>query len=66
MDEKVKESLLEAGEEVTKVALDQALKVAEAYAASSESTVDDTIVAAVKLLHDTFLKDLADKINPEG
>lgn len=64
MDEKVKTALLEAGEETTKVALEQCLKVAEAYAASSESAVDDSVVAGVKMLYEGFVKDLADKINP--
>ena len=65
MDEKVKTSLLEAGEEVTKVALEQTLKVAEAYAASTTSPVDDAVVSGVKMLYDAFVKDLAEKINPE-
>ena len=64
MDENVKVALLEAGEETLKTSLEQAMKVAEAYAASSESTVDDTVVAGVKMLYDAFLKDLADKVNP--
>ncbi len=64
MDENVKSALLEAGEEVTKTALDQALKVARAYAASTESTIDDGVVTAVEMLNNAFLKDLADKINP--
>ncbi len=64
MEQVVKDALLEAAEETTKVALEQALKIAEAYAASSESTVDDTVVAGIKMLHEAFLKDLADKINP--
>jgi hypothetical protein len=64
MDEQVKSALLEAGEEVTKTALEQSLKVAGAYAASSESTVDDTVVQGIQMLYNAFLKDLADKINP--
>jgi hypothetical protein len=64
MDAKVKEALQEGGEEITKVALEQSLKIAEAYAASTESSIDDGVVSAIKMLHDAFLKDLADKINP--
>jgi len=64
MDENVKSALLELGEESTKVLLEQALKVAKAYAASSESSIDDTVVAGVETLYNAFLKDLADKINP--
>lgn len=64
MDAQVKQALLEAGEETTKVAISQALNVAKAYAASTESSIDDSVVAAVQLLHDTFLADLVDEINP--
>ena len=64
MDAKVKEALLEGGEELAKLGIEQALKIAEAYAASSESTIDDSVVAGVKMLHEAFLKDLVDKINP--
>ncbi len=64
MDVKVKEALLEGGEELTKVGLDQCLKIAKAYAASTESTVDDSVVAGVQMVYDAFLKDLVEKINP--
>lgn len=60
----MKTSLQEAGEETLKVALEQTLKVAEAYAASTESTVDDTVVAGVRMVYDAFLKDLVEKVNP--
>lgn len=64
MDPKVKEALLEGGEELTKLGLEMSLKVAKAYAESTESTVDDSVVAGVQMLYDAFLKDLVDKINP--
>lgn len=66
MDAQVKTALLEAGEEITKAALEQSIKVAKAYAASSGNPVDDTVVAGIEMLYNAFLKDLADKINPEG
>lgn len=64
MSPEVKTALLEMGEEATKCMLEQALKVAKAYAASSETTVDDTVVLGIETLYNAFLKDLADKINP--
>lgn len=65
MDANVKTALLEAGEEVTKVALEHALKIAKAYAESTEHTeVDNTIVSGVEVLYNAFVKDLAEKINP--
>lgn len=64
MDEQVKAALLEAGEEITKTSLAQALLVAKAYAASTESTIDDSVVAGVQMLNDAFLAGLVEKINP--
>jgi hypothetical protein len=65
MDEGVKVALLEAGEETTKTALEQSLKVAKAYVASTKDTsVDDSVVNGIQMLYDAFLADLADKINP--
>jgi len=64
MNEPVKTALLEAAEETTKVALDQSLKVAKAYAADSASPIDDSVVAGLEMLINAFVKDLADKINP--
>lgn len=59
-----KTALLEAAEETTKVALEQAINVAKAFAADSESEVDDTVVSGVEMLYNAFLKELTDKINP--
>lgn len=64
MSEQTKLAALEAGEEVLKVALDQAVKVAEAFAADSESDVDNSIVAGVKMLKTAFVDSLVEKINP--
>lgn len=64
MDASVKAALLEAGEEAAKLGLKQAVAIAKVYAASTESAVDDTIVAAVEMLEKSFLADLLEKINP--
>jgi hypothetical protein len=59
-----KAALLEAAEETTKVALKEAIKVAKAFAADSESTVDDTVVAGVEMVYNSFVESLVEKINP--
>lgn len=64
LSESTKAAALEAGEEVLKVALEQSLKVAEALAADSESEIDDSVVAGIKMLKSAFLDGLVEKINP--
>lgn len=64
LSESTKLAALEAGEEVLKVALEQSLKVAEALAADSESEIDDSVVAGIKMLKSAFLDGLVEKINP--
>lgn len=64
MEENLKAAVLEAGEELAKLGLKQAVAIAKVYAANSESSVDDTIVAAVEMLEKSFLADLLEKINP--
>ena len=63
MDEKLKAQLLDSAENLTKASLDEVIKIAEVFAASTESTVDDSIVAAVKMLKVAFLDSLVDKID---
>jgi len=64
LSENTKTALLEAGEEITKVSLSQSVLVAKAFAADSESVVDDQVVAGVEMLQKAFLDQLVDKINP--
>lgn len=61
----MKTALLEAGEEVTKTVLDQAVKIGEAAViAYPEKKWLPQVVSGAKLLHEGFLKGLADRINP--
>jgi len=64
MDESVKAELLEFAEEAVKLSGKHFIMIAKAYAASTESAVDDSVVAGVELVYNSFLKDLAEKINP--
>ena len=63
--EELKKQLLKSAEVLTESALDQLVEIARVYAASTESTVDDTVVAAVQMLKKSFIEDLLDKIDGE-
>jgi hypothetical protein len=63
MEPAVKVALMEAGEEVTKTALAQAVKVFKAYG-EVKGGILATASNGLELLHKSFLEDLADKINP--
>ena len=64
MDEKVKEQLLASAEKMTEVSLDEAIKVAKVYAASTEHTqIDDSVVQGLEMLKKAFLDDLVNKIS---
>lgn len=63
MDEKLKQQLLDSAENLTKVSLDEVIKIAEVFAANTASPVDDGIVSAVKMLKVAFLDGLIDKID---
>ncbi len=65
MNEEVKKALLGSAERMTEAALEEAIKVAEVLAADSESSVDDGVVSAVKMLKSAFLDALVDKIDGE-
>ena len=65
MNEAVKKQLKVSSEKVTEVALTEVIALAEVYAASTESTVDDNVVAGVKMLKQAFLDDLVNKIDGE-
>ena len=60
----VKTAFLEALEEVTKVTLEQSVKVSEAYASDKKSALALGLAQGFKLAYNGLLKDLADKINP--
>jgi len=63
--EELKKQLLKSAEVLTESALDQLVEIARVYAASTESTVDYTVVAAVQMLKKSFIEDLVDKIDGE-
>lgn len=60
----LKSALLEAAEEVTKLALDQGVKISQAYAQDKPSGFSLALAQGAKLANDAFLQELADKINP--
>lgn len=61
----VKQQLLRSSERLAEVAFEEVLLIAEAYADSTDSSIDNSVVAAVKLLKEAFLNDLLDKIDGE-
>jgi len=63
--EALKVQLKKSAEVLTETALSEVVKLAEVYAADSESTVDDSIVDGVKMLKKAFLDDLVDKISDQ-
>ena len=63
MDAELRQKLLSSAEKMTELALSEAVEVAELLAKKSESTVDDSVVAAVKMLKSAFLDELVNKID---
>lgn len=61
---KLKTALLEAGEELAKVALNQTVKIIEAQAEESKSVMWVSMASGAKTINNAFLQNLADKINP--
>ena len=61
----VKKQLLKSAEKMTETALNEVVAIAEVFSADSESTVDDNIVNAVKMLKAAFLDSLVNKIDED-
>lgn len=61
--ESVKKQLLKSAEKLTESALEELLAIAKVYAADTASPVDDTVVAAVEMLKNSFIDDLVDGID---
>lgn len=61
----LKKQIMKSAEKMAEAAFDEIIKIAEAYASDSASPIDDSVVAAVKLVKESFLDDLIDKIDGE-
>lgn len=61
----LKKQTLKSAEKLAELAFEEVLNIAQAYAASTESTIDNSVVDAVRLLKSAFLDDLLDKIDGE-
>lgn len=61
----LKKQVLKSAEKMAEAAFDEVVKIAEVYAASTESAIDDSVVSGVKMLKEAFLDDLLDKIDGE-
>lgn len=65
MSDLLKKQSLKSAERLAEVAFEEVLNIAEAYAESTESEIDNSIVDAVRLLKSAFLDDLVNKIDGE-
>jgi hypothetical protein len=65
MSPNVKSQLLKSAEKLTESALNEVVSIAEVFAADSANPIDDTVVNAVKLLKQTFLDSLVNKIDED-
>lgn len=61
----LKKQVMRSAEKMAESAFEEVLKIAEVYAASTESVIDDSVVSGVKMLKEAFLDDLLDKIDGE-
>lgn len=61
----VKKQAIKSAEKLVELAFDEVVAIAEVYVASSESTLDNSLLEGLKLLKSSFLDDLVDKIDGE-
>ena len=61
----LKKQIMKSAEKMAEAAFDEIIAIAEAYAKDSASPIDDSVVSAVKLVKESFLDDLIDKIDGE-